>query len=199
MVKIIVKTFIKTALAVVVMLAVAFGVVSIAFPQHMATLFENAGCYRTATDYASLRHFYTGNVNDLDRCARDSILSRNNGKIVKYCGKLVADEEFAELCTSYIGAYDSYDYRQYICGNLASAQYAEGDAEGAVDTATAALDGVEGFPVNNALALLCIRVAEREDGQTAKVLLAALGECSPVGETQTTYYQSVINILNIGD
>lgn len=191
--KIIGRTILKTAVGLLIVLAVAFTVASLGFPQHMATAFENVGAYRVATGYASLRYAYTDDIGDLDRCARDSILSGSDKNIVKYCGKLVKKEGFDALCEKQGG---EYDYRQYIYGNLASSQYRRGDTEGSLASAVEAMEGVTGFPVNNALAILAIRAAEKQDDGMAALLLPVLEGIQP-SEGEEEYYQKVKNILQI--
>ncbi len=194
--KIIVKTFIKTALGLIAALAVVFIIMSFGFPQHMAGMCENIGAYGLATGYASLRYTYTGSAEDLDRCARDSILADNDENIVKYCGSLVETDGFADICLSYGG---DVDYRQYVYSKLSVAQYRSGDKDGALASATEALVGVEGFPVNNALAALATEVATAEDSDTAGKLLAVMEKISPDGDGEEDYFNRVKNILNIGE
>lgn len=183
------KTIVKTVLGLVVALALAFVIMSFGFPQYMADMCEDLGAYRAATGYASLRYAYTRDISDLDRCARGSIFSGDGGRIIKYCGKLTEDEDFALLCGD-----EGEDYRQYIFANLAAAEYGAGQKDEAVATAERALSGVEGFPKNNALAILAIRVAEDGDGATAATLLCLLADIAPA-DGQADYYQSVKNIL----
>lgn len=194
--KIIVKTFIKTVLGLIAILAVAFLIMSFGFPQSMAGMCENVGAYNLATGYASLRYTYTGSAEDLDRCARDSILAGNDENMVKYCGSLVKEDEFTEICLSYDG---KGDYRQYVYSKLTAAQYRTGDKAGALLSAQEALEGVDGFPAGNALAALATEVAETRDEDTAGKLLAVIEKISPVGDEESVYYNRVKNILKIGE
>ena len=75
-------------LGLLLIIVIAFSVVSFAFPQNMAEMFENLGNYSFAVSYASLRYKYTGDCYDLARCAEDSILARADDKIVRYAGEL---------------------------------------------------------------------------------------------------------------
>lgn len=194
--KIIVKTILKTVLGLVAVLAVAFLIMSLGFPQTMAGICEKTGAYNLATGYASLRYAYTGSAEDLDRCAGDSILAGNDENIVKYCGSLVKEDEFTEICLKYEG---NGDYRQYVYSKLAAAQYRTGDKEGALASAQEALEGVGGFPAGNAIAALATEVAEARDKDTASKLLAVIEKISPVGDEESVYYNRVKNILKIGE
>ncbi len=187
--KIVCKTVIKTVAALVIAMVVAFVVMSLGFPQHMASMWEDVGAYRFATGYASLRYAYTNDASDLDRCARDSILSGDRDDIIKYCGKLVDDDGFIGICEK-----NGREYRQYIYGNLVSALYKNGLKERAIEKAQSAMEGETGFPENNALAILAIRAAAAADAETANKLLDIINNISP-GDGEETYYTKVKNIL----
>lgn len=194
---IVAKTILKTVLGIVGIICAVLIVMSLGFPQHMASACENVGAYNLATGYASLRYAYTGSAEDLNRCACDSILAENDGNIVKYCGSLVEDDGFEDICLA--NNSDKYDYRQYIYSKLAVAKYNTGDKEGALSAVDEALSGVEGFPEGNALASLATAVAEANDPETAAQLLAKLGNIAPAGDEESDYYNRVKNILKIGE
>ena len=111
-------------------------------PQSMATVSEKLGNYNFAVTCANLKYKYSGDTEDLARCAEDSILSGEDKLIIKYCEKLIDKDDFDELCrirdeelsrTAY-GIYAT-KYNTYIIGNLAAAQYRAGNLEKAVRTA----------------------------------------------------------------
>ena len=56
-------------------------------------------------------------------------------------------------------------------GNVAAAKFRKGDREEALKTAKAAMNGVQGFPKNNALSSLSLAVIEKGDCDFAKILL----------------------------
>lgn len=96
---VVVKTALKTLLAVIVALILAFGIASLAFPRGMANICEDMGNYTMAVSYSSLSYKYTGDIEDLARCAEDSIFAKKDKKIVKYCEELLQHKDFEELCT----------------------------------------------------------------------------------------------------
>lgn len=181
--KIILKTALKTLLIVAVVVLVAFGVASLGFPSDMASLCEKSGNYSMATGYASLSYTYSKDVNDLNRCFTDSIYAKNDGNIVKFGDQLIEDEKFPELCESITAIKVKtngkeieipIDYKQYVCGHVAAAKYREGNEEQALETAKTAMADVEGFPSNNALAILSLQVIQDADKGTAKELLSEI-------------------------
>ncbi len=186
--KLILKTALKTAACIIALVLVAFTVASLGFPAEMAGMCERAGNYSFATGYASLKYSYTKDVNDLSRCVVDSILAGNEANVIKFGEKLLADEGFAELA-------ENADYKQYVCGNVACAQYASGKKDRAMQTVREAMLGVTDFPLNNSYAVLCIRVCEKADTVSAAELKDGLTRYAPEGERQQKYYDAITKSL----
>ena len=200
---VIVKTALKTLLVLIIAAILAFGVASLGFPAHMATLFENMRAYNFAAGYAGLAYSYSGTIEDLSRCVDDSILAGDRRNVINYGEQLVAHNDFL----SYAGARtegereklpenlkDSYDYYLTVYGNLTVAKYGQGDKAGALETAKAAMNNLEGFPVNNPLAVLAVYAAINSDNEFSEQLYGAVSSVSPTAEQQS-YYESVIEIL----
>ncbi len=199
MFKVILKTAIKTIFVVAVLALVAFAIASLGFPSSMADFCEKSGNYSLATGYASLSYTYSGDVNDLNRCFLDSVYAENDNNIVKFGEKLISDEKFAEVCENnsktYItsnGTKIEVDYKQYVNGNVALAKYRKGNKEEALSVATAAMDGVAGFPVNNALAVLSLQVIQSGDKDTADKLLTEIDKHQ---DLESEYYTALKNEL----
>lgn len=169
------KVILKTALLTLAVLAFAaalvFSLWILISPQTMASSCEKTGNYSFAVTCADLRYKYTKNVDDLARCAQDSISAKNDSLIVKYGEQLIADEGFDGLCTrndekfanSEYGAY-AKDYKGYICGNLAAAQYRTGSTDKAVATA-------EKYASYNKLV---IEIYNKKDKEAAQKVLSSL-------------------------
>lgn len=201
MFKVIFKTALKTLIIVAVVVLVAFGIASLGFPSQMAGMCEKSGNYKMATGYASLSYTYSKNVNDLNRCFVDSMYAKNDNDTVKFGDKLIADEKFSEVCESITeitvktGGKEvkiPIDYRQYVCGHVSAAKYRKGKKDEALNTATAAMEGVQGFPKNNALAILSLQVIESGDKDTAAKLITEI-ESNHVAESD--YYNTLIQEL----
>ena len=196
--KVILKTALKTLLVVVIVVLVAFGVASLGFPSDLAGLCEKSGNYSMAIGYANLSYTYSKDVNDLNRCFTDSVYAKNDNDIVKYGDKLIADEKFTEVCESItvikVKTGDeekeiAIDYKQYVYGRLAAAKYRSGSKDAAFDTAVAA--DVQGFPQNNALAILSLQVIESGDKETADKLLREVKKLSPT-DGDKDYYDTLL-------
>jgi len=205
MFKVIFKTAAKTVLFVAVLALVAFAVASLGFPSEMAGLCEKSGNYSLATGYASLSYTYTGDADDLNRCFLDSVHAKNDSDIIKFGDKLIADEKFKEVCDKITVVKIKngneevevpIDYKQYVCGNVSAAKYRSGKIDEALQTASAAMEGVQGFPKNNALAVLSLQVINRGDKDTAGKLLT---EIANHADTENEYYNTLTRELkNVG-
>ncbi len=203
--KIVVKTAVKTVLAILAILVVVFAVFNFAFPQHMATFSENIGNYSLAVKYSALRYSYTGDGMDLARCFEDSVSLGNDDYIIKYGEELTArqdyssvcdrkEQEFAELNDKYFGENVTYDYNQRVNGKIAVAYFHKGDDENAVLVALCA-NGTESFVSGNALATLYLEIIAEGDSQAAGVMLSALSQISPTDGEEAQSLGEVISSL----
>lgn len=190
------KTALKTILAVLIALVLAFGILSLGFPAQMASICENMGNYTFATGYASLNYTYTGKISDLARCVDDSILSENEADIVSFGDKFIADKQaFRAYCAEREANDSRFSYTQYVLGSLTAAKYARGDRDGAVEVALFAMEGIENFPAPNALGILASRAIEKGDSQTMDELYSEAQKHTPaVGEEE--YYNTVLKSLS---
>ena len=189
------KTAVKTVLIVISALILAFTTASLAFPQHMATLFENMGAYSFATGYAGLAYKYSGTVQNLARCVDDSILAEDDANVINYGEKLVSHEGFADYAKERTEA-SGVDYYHFAYSYIACAKYSRGKKDEALQTAKSAMQNVPDFPVNNALAALAIKSVENSDKEFAeKVYLSIVELGSEPAEDQLNYYETVLTIL----
>ena len=200
------KTAFKTVLAVLILLIIAFGVMSFGFPQYMATFFEDMGNYSLATSYASLAYTYDGKEENLVRCVDDSILSGNDKKIVDFASRLVNSKTFDDYCAkrdeitrkkleqSGLQISTDYSYKQYVMGNLACSQYSLGDGNAALETAVIAMDGV-GFPANNVLVMLSRRAIMQNDTEMKQKLYEIISNLTYVRADEEEYRRAVLQIL----
>lgn len=199
---VIVKTALKTLLALIIAAILAFGIASLGFPSQMATLFENMRAYNFAVGYAGLAYGYSGTAENLARCVDDSILAGDSVNILNYGGELVSRSDFISYSDSRTASEreklpaelkNSYDYYNIVYGNLVCAKYGAGDREGALATAKESMR-TNGFPVNNALAALARRAVENGDAAFKNELYAAISAITPAaGEEE--YYNAVIAVL----
>ena len=98
MFKVIIKTALKTLLALIIVLALAFVGLSLGYPSGMAGFFENCGMYSFAKGYASLSYTYSGNISDLARCFNDGVMAGDDGNTANRGNELISNEKFEEFC-----------------------------------------------------------------------------------------------------
>lgn len=192
--KIVTKTALKTLLAAIIAILVVFATMSLGFPQHMATMFENMGSYSIAAGYADLAYKYNKTVENLARCVDNSIFAEKNSNIVKYGEKLVTCGDFVEY-SKVRTEQSGIDYYHFVYSNLACAMYNCSDKDGALERAKSSMQDVEDFPTNNAFAALAILSVENSDRQFSQKLLQEILKKQPSAEQQD-YYLTVINILS---
>lgn len=198
--KVILKTALKTLLAVVIVIIIGFAVLSLGFPKLMASFLEDGGNYSFAAGYMSLSYSYSNDVADLARCVHDYISADKDEKVSQFGDKLVAHEKFLEYCdseserlTAYYGGEKPFDYRQYICGKIAAAKYRLGDNFGTMQIIYSAMDGVN-FPANNAFVQLVLMVQERKDKDFGDEILYYMNTIKPL-DSEKEYYEAVKKIL----
>lgn len=178
---IILKTALKTLLGVIIALVAVFGVLSLGFPQTMASLCEKTGNYSLATGYASLRYSYTGDVDDLARCAADSVMSGRDENISSFCKKLVEHKDFALYCEKGEGR------RQYVYSKLCAAEYRLGKKDESFEHALNAMQGISDYPTANALTALSLEVIAAKDGGTAARIKGVLNNFTPTSAQERSY------------
>ena len=140
--KVILKASLITVGALAAVGILIFSLWILIAPQSMATVSEKLGNYNFAVTCANLKYKYSDETVDLARCAEDSILSGEDRLIVKYCEQLIESDDFDAVCRrrdeelsrTTFGKYAT-NYRTYILGNLAVAQYRSGNLQTAVATA----------------------------------------------------------------
>lgn len=167
------------------MLALAFGIASLAFPKNMSKICENMGNYKLAASYAKRQYKYTGSTEDLYRCTRLYIHIGDRGNTIKYCEKLVDRDNFEECCGESV---------QYIYGNYATALYLSGKDDKAIEIAERSVS--KGFDIPNAYADLTVKAVERKDREFGSKLYDSFTKIDePEGELYLKYYNAVINQL----
>lgn len=185
--KIVLKTAIITLASVIALLALSFGIASLAFPKNMSVICEDMGNYKLAASYAERQYGYSGSTEDLYRCARLYIRIGDRKNTVKYCGKLVEKKNFKECCGNNV---------QYIYGNYATALYLSGKDDEAIVVAEKSVE--DGFDVPNAYAVLTVEAVERKDKAFGEKLLNSFLKIEePENEDSLRFYNTVKNQLEV--
>lgn len=202
--KLVVKTAVKAVLIILCAVLVAFAVFNLAFPQHMATLWENTGNYAIAVKYTDLRYKYSQDGDDLARCFDDSVLAGDNEIIIRYGNELIAHADFSEICEKKDeifsnGLYGTLKYKYTVYSEVACAYYRrgfDGDLKKAVEVAAAGTPSTS-FEYGNPLMSLAAKIRTGHDVNGAGLMLLALnGEYDfegvhPTDATEIEYLEIV--------
>lgn len=199
--KLVVKTAVKTVLIILGIFVAVFAIFNFAFPQHMASATESLGNYDLAVKYASLRYYYTKDVDDLARCFDDSVLLGNDEYILEYGQNLVEHKEYDEVCkrknAQYGGGFD-YDYR--VSSKLAISLYNTGKTEEGINYAVKAMKDKDGnitsFPYGNPLISLAARISSDNSKAAANIMLLVLKDVQGSSSEEETYLVQVTATMN---
>ncbi len=199
MANVVLKVIKKMAIIILVVIVIAFAVLSLGFPKYMASLSESMGNYSIATMYSSLAYSYSGEIDDLARCVENAALSNNAELVVKRGEKLISHAEFEEYCIERDkefanGQFAEYtlSYKQYMGGKLSIALAKVERYEDSVNTALN-INGINGFGRGNALATLALWAVENCKGITDEIA-TAMDEITPLS-ADSEYYLSIKQIL----
>ena len=203
--KIILKAFLQTFAAALLLMGISLGVVCLAFPQTMMDATYSLGMDGASIDFAITSYERFGSVEYIARAADTALEAKLYGKAELCLERLLADEKFDELCQALDeengSAGKPTGYRAYYIRQLCLTKYACGKATAAIDCAVGLLE--EKFEQGNPL--VAVIAAARLDGQAGRqtlayalecmTLLQASGGCDGYDEAQTAYFQQVLTTL----
>ncbi len=191
------KTILKMLLAVIALFFVFVAVMTFAFPGQMAAFSESVSWYTAACRFSSLKYMYFKDVEDLDRCFEDAVLSGKNSYILEYSEKLISHDDFDALCIEtdkYYASleYSSYtsSYKQYVYGQYVIALAVSGEKQKAADEAFGVC-----YDFYSGCALSSLAIYAFEDEELAHFVLEAMDKISPSDEW-SAYYNGIYNILS---
>ena len=204
--KIILRSFLNTLLAILILLVFMFGMLVVAYPETMMHVSYDMGMEKASVWFAERAYNRHDKIDTIAFATTVAIQEGMNGKIISCGDKMIADEEFAEYCAAkdeetrnkygdqaidgieivkILGSYDQYVYAQ-IC----LAQYRTGDTDGAVERARAL---TVDFPRNNAIACLLLEADSDGDEELVGRLLAEMDALNQEAweADHRAYYQEI--------
>ena len=212
--KVILKAFLSTLGAIAALFLVMLCALVAGFPETMMDITYDMGMETPCIWFAE-RSYKRHDDIEVIALATSVAISEDNHKKVVSCGeKMIADNEFATYCAQkdeataasagdktvtdvngepillkdLIGRYD-----QYVYGQICLSKYELGDADGAI---ARAITLTEGFPRNNALAVLLISALERSDTATVETIKGKMNEMqSEVPEGDQTYFGEILALV----
>ena len=166
--KVILKAFLSTLAAIVILFAFMFGVLVAAFPSTMMHISYDFGC-----DQSSIRHakraYRWFNDTSYMAYAMEVAIGIDDQEKIEECGTVLVEDEayFAKYCDEKYAALDERvqasmrsTYDQYVYGKIAVAKYKQGKTQDAVNYAFSTLKG--GFPYDNAVAAVLYTALSRD-------------------------------------
>lgn len=169
--KIILKAFLQTFAAVLVLLGILFGVLCLGFPQTMMDMTYSLGMDGASVDYAITAYERFDKVEYIERGADTALQAKLYEKADECLEKLIADDGFASVCerkdAENVAAGLPAGYRAYYLRQLCVAKYEAGKTSAAVDRAIELMDGT--FAGGNPL--VAVLAAARADGQAGATTL----------------------------
>lgn len=193
--KVILKAFLSTLAAIVLLFAFMFGVLAAAFPSTMMELAYDFGKDESSIRYAERAYNWFKDPAYMAHALEVAIGIDDQEKI-EQCGLVVVEDEeyFTQYCeekNALISDVVAMDYEQYVYGKIATAKYAQGKAD-AVDYAFDSLQG--GFPQSNAVVTVFYAAHSAGDQATKDVIRVKMNELQANGfnEVDKAYFDRVL-------
>ena len=194
--KVIIKAFLSTLSAIVLLFVFMFSVLIAAFPSTMMHLAYDFGQDKSSIRYAERAYSWFKDTSYMAHAMEVAIGIDDNEKI-ETCGLIVVEDEeyFTQYCAEKDEALSgvvAMEYAQYVHGKIASAKYAQGNKEDAVEYAFDSLQG--GFPQSNAVVTLFFEVHYANDQATKDMIREKMNNLQADGfnEEDKAYFLSVL-------
>ena len=197
--KVILKAFLSTLAAIVLLFGFMFGVMAVAFPSTMMHISYDFGQDETSIRYAERAYKWFEDTSYMAHAMEVAIGIDDQAKI-EQCGLIVVKDEeyFTQYCAeknAVIADKVSMDYAQYVHGKIATAKYAQGKSVESVDYAVESLHG--GFPQSNAVLTVFYAAHPAGDQATKDLIKGKMKQLQVEGfdETEKAYYGSVLAMV----
>ena len=203
--KIILKAFLQTLAAALLLMGISLGVVCLAFPQTMMDVTYSMGMDEASVHFALTSYERFGTVDYILHGADTALEAELYAEAEECLEKLIADDDFAATCEALDAANAAAGkptgYRAYYYRQICLAKYEIGKKTEAVDRAVGLLDGKfeEGNP------LVAVVAAARADDQAGEAtlvyaleqmtLLQTSGVCDGYDGEQRAYFGQVLGAL----
>ena len=195
--KIVLRAFLSTLLAIVILIAGMALVLVAAFPSTLMELSYDLGMDKSSIWYAKRAYKRSDDIYFI-AFATDVAIGMGDCEKIEYCGeKMLADDEFAAYCAEKSESLPesvSMTYDQYVYGQVCVAIYEQGKKEDAVDRA---FELTSGFPKNNAVvAVLYTAIGERDSATVALIKGKMEQMKSTLTDTDGAYFEWVLSGLS---
>ena len=190
--KVILRAFLSTLAAVLILFAFMVGALCLIYPQTMMNITYDMGM-ESASIFFAEEAYDRSKDGYYIQFATEVAIGEGDKKKINACGEsLIKDEEFAELCAD---ETDPIAYEQYIYGQICVAKYElkKGDA---VARAFELVEETE-FPRNNAIVAVLITALGKNDQATVSKIKGKMEERqASISETDSVYFNEVFALIN---
>ena len=192
--KIILRSFLTTLLAILMLLVFMVGVLVLVYPETMMNVAYDMGMEKSSIWYAERAYKRHGKIETIAFATTIAIEENMYDKIISCGGKMILDESFDEYCAEKDEEnFEKYgdqaingvkivdilgEYDQYVYAQISVAMYRTGDKDGAIEKA---VDLTEGFSRNNAIACLLIQAESENDEIYVDKLLDVMDALQALG------------------
>ena len=197
--KVILKAFISTFSAIVLLLALMFSALALVFPSTMMHISYDFGWDRTSIRYAQRAYGWFEDTSYMAYAFEVAIGCGNQEKIEE-CGLLLVEDEeyFAQYCAEKGAKMPSTltgDYEDFIYGKIAVAKYEQGAKEEAVNYAFDTLQG--GFPMDNAAVAVLYAAASKGDKATMDMIKGKMEQQqASIADRDKAYFGKVLAVIS---
>ncbi len=207
--KVILRTILTTLLAIIVLFGVMIFCLCFLFPSTMMQLTYELGMDKACVKYAARSYERTDNVYYAATAFETAVMiddEEHAKRIEEYGLILIADDEFVSYSQTRTAENqaanpDEYvlSYEQYVYGQIALAQYAQGKTATAIETAFAAVaEDLLAFPKSNAVAMLYLTAMQAGDADTVTEMRPQIEEIQHrlVGTPDYEYITALLAVTN---
>ena len=193
--KVILRAFLSTLLAIVILLSFMFLALIAIFPQTMMEITYNMGMESSSIYFAEDAYKRTDDVGYIAYATEVAILGDNTGKIIKCGEKFINDAGFEDYCVKKDEEVDvETSYKQYVYGKVCVAMYEKGKKEEAVARAFELIGKT--FPHNNAVVALIVTANRAQDVATLDMIKGKMNELqNELDDDAKTYVGEILALL----
>ena len=175
--KVMLKAFISTFSAIILLFAFMFSVIALAFPSTMMELSYDFGRDETSIRYAQRAYDWFDDTYYM-AYAMEVAIGSDNQEMIEKCGEIVVEDDqyFTQYCAEKqaLLSDDMMRYEDYLYGKIAVAKYIQGKKEESVNYAFDSLKG--GFPLDNAAVSVFYAAARNGDQETVNMIKGKMEE-----------------------
>ena len=197
--KVILKAFISTLAAIILLFAFMFSVLALAFPSTMMQLSYDFGQDATSIRYAQRAYDWFDDTYYM-AYAMEVAIGSDNQEMIEKCGEKVVEDDtyFTQYCAekqANLPDTITTRYEDYLYGKIAVAKYEQGKKEEAVNYAFDSLKG--GFPLDNATVAVFYAAVANADQTTVDMIKGKMKEqqASAFAEGEKAEYDKMLGLM----